>query len=102
MRANDFTGQIPTQLGHLPKLGKCLRCGHSTLKPLILSSDITYLPQIFLGSLQLHANELTGEMPQEVCLLRSDKLQMLVADCDPDNELDEVTCEQPSCCTRCY
>ena len=34
LRANDFTGQIPTQLGHLPKLGECLRCRHST-KPLI-------------------------------------------------------------------
>jgi Leucine-rich repeat (LRR) protein len=74
LRSNDFTGQIPSELGHLSKL----------------------------GSLQLHSNELTGQMPQEVCSLRSDKLKMLVADCDPDKELDEVACDQTTCCTRCY
>lgn len=100
LRANDLTGQIPSQLGHLSKLGEDIPCNHYRYTRISILIRHIMIPK---GSLQLHANELSGAMPQEICDLRSDMLNMLVADCRSDNEFDEVvTCDEPKCCTRCY
>lgn len=99
LRANDLTGPIPSELGHLSKLGEIPVVEHR----INFVHPCSYCTQRhFIGSLQIHANELTGTMPQEVCQLRSDKLNMLVADCRSEVDFDEVTCDEPKCCTRCY
>jgi len=75
LRANDFTGKIPSELGKLTKL----------------------------TSLQLHANELEGDMPSEICSLRTDEdLLDLTADCDLDDPFSKVNCEIDACCSECY
>ena len=73
LRSNDFTGTIPSQLGELK----------------------------LLKSLQLQANELSGEMPSEICSLRSGALEGLVADCDSTDPFSQVSCDL-TCCSECY
>lgn len=73
LRSNDFTGTIPSQLGELK----------------------------LLKSLQLQANELSGEMPSEICSLRSGVLEGLVADCDSTDPFSQVSCDM-ACCSECY
>lgn len=70
---NDLTGNIPTQLASLSKL----------------------------KSLELQSNKLTGDMPDEICALRAGVLEKLVADCDPDDPFDKITCETATCCSEC-
>ena len=71
---NDFRGKIPSQLGNIAKL----------------------------KTLQLQSNELTGDMPNEICTLRTGGvLGELVADCDQDDLFDKVSCDTATCCTDC-
>jgi len=74
LKANDFTGQIPPEIGELFKL----------------------------TSLELQANELTGVMPPEICQLREGVLDELITDCDEEDPFSMVTCEIDSCCSECY
>ncbi|EJK75530.1 hypothetical protein THAOC_02741, partial [Thalassiosira oceanica] len=71
---DDFSGQIPTALGRLKKLEE----------------------------LQLNSNDLSGEMPEEVCsLAQTQVLITAVADCDPTSPFGSVTCNVPDCCSAC-
>ena len=74
LRANDFTGEIPSEIGELTKL----------------------------KSLRLQANELIGDMPPEICALTDGILEELVADCDSEDPFSKVTCDINACCTECY
>jgi hypothetical protein len=66
---NSFDGQIPAVLGQLGSL----------------------------ETLRLDSNELLGAMPQEICSLLDDKLDVLGADCMGENVIP-VPCD---CCTCC-
>lgn len=74
LRANDFTGQIPSEIGELT----------------------------MLKSLDLQANELYSDMPPDICALRNRALEELIADCKEEHPFSTVTCAIGSCCTECY
>jgi len=56
-----------------------------------------------LESLMLQANELSGDMPDEVCSLRTmGALKELIADCDSEDPFSQVSCDVDTCCSECY
>ena len=73
LRCNDFTGKTPSQLGELHHL----------------------------TSLQLQADEFTGDMPNEIFSLRSGILDGLVADYDSTDSFSQVLCDLDTRCLEC-
>ena len=109
---NNFHGNIPTQLGRLNWLSKLLvLCFQGTKIQLISRLAV----QLFTVSMSIEGNSFSGEMPQEVCSLRSKPgmLDLLSATCtamvDDDREKegelfvrpDDLLCAVPACCTSC-
>ena len=72
MKKNDFTGTIPHQYGRLDELEQ----------------------------FTLEGNQLTGEVPLEVCDLLKEHLDQFVVDCYNKRSRIGFICE-PQCCTLC-
>lgn len=99
---NEFSSTIPTEMGTLQNLSKCDSTRWPGRRLLLLEdSCFTISLSYFTGIAFLSANELTGEMPEEVCARRNNTvppgvLGVLVTDCaGPD---PEVEC---ACCSSC-
>jgi len=102
---NEFSSTIPSEMGTLQNLSK-FDSRERALMPLLLLDDSCltisiFPPTLFTGIAFLSANDLTGEMPEEVCANRNNTvppgvLGVLVTDCaGPD---PEVEC---ACCSSC-
>jgi len=106
---NSLTGPVPESFGGLNNLGRCRResldgsgrwcrrrrlvLTHSSSYALHYS-NLSILPTI--AGLRLHRNNLEGNVPREVCLLRKNSnLHSLSSDCQRGN----IQCV---CCTRCF
>jgi hypothetical protein len=72
MKNNQFTGTIPQALGYMGDLEQ----------------------------FTLEGNQLSGEVPQEVCDLLDEHLNQMVVDCYNERTGIGFDCE-PDCCTLC-
>lgn len=88
----SLVGSIPTELGRMTNLRQ-LELQQSSLTGTI-PSEIGLLTN--LESLLLDSTLLRGVMPDQVCALRSNKLELLHANCRGEHAM--VHC---SCCTSC-
>jgi len=87
-----LTGSIPTEIGDLNMIQMWLNDNYLTGE---IPSEIANL--VTLKILDLQHNELSGQMPPEICTRRRPfgRLEELGADCD-----FEITCAE-ECCTCC-
>lgn len=111
----ELTGSIPSEIGLLAKISKfCAlaslaslfpRANHSSPVPPetlhLHDNDLSGTIPTTLGNLPnakqiiLHFNQLTGVMPEEVCLLTDESLEALVVSCHGSSGPD---C---GCCVDC-
>jgi len=90
MEGNNLTGTIPTELGVSSINMKVLDLSSNSLYGNV-PSELGRLTRLI--SLFVYDNDLTGVMPQEVCIRAAFRLKDLTADCAV-----EVECE---CCSEC-
>ena len=97
MSKNALTGSIPSNWGSAQYL-KDLYLDSNLLDGMIPPVDNGQVPD--LSEFLLQDNDLTGDMPESICALRTPAgmLEDLWADCDDSSGTAEVTC---SCCTQC-
>ncbi|KAG7353058.1 RHS repeat-associated core domain containing protein [Nitzschia inconspicua] len=89
---NALSGVIPEDLGNLSKL-KVLKLQENHLTGSVPPS----LGALPLTELQLHWNQIEGDIPSTICKLTQISLRNLTADC-ADN-IGRVGCK---CCSACY
>lgn len=94
LSGNSFTGTIPPRLGFLTRLETLLLQDNAFTGtiPALLGTGLEQVTRIDFSQ-----NNLTGDMPSDICNLRDTAdgmLSLLVADC-------VVNCEIPVCCSFC-
>jgi len=92
---NNISGEIPTFLSFMSNL-VYLDISSNSFNNAIPDFMGGNLPSLY--ALYMHSNDLTGEMPQSICNLRSVGLTHLSVDCGVGME---VNCDIPQCCTVC-
>lgn len=123
---NNLSGELPPELTYLSNLTQ-IDLSSNQIRGSIPDSLASFLPKLqvldlqsnkltgslpenfggltLLEKLNLADNQITGSMPDSICTLRSDKLQMLSADCNPIIDAFFGTVNdglmQCACCTQC-
>lgn len=86
-----FTGPIPTEIGLLSETVQRIFMYDNALTGGVPSEFGNLQKMDFL---QVENNDLTIEMPSQVCVLTFGPLEVLTADC--------VVCPATPCCTECF
>ena len=69
MGLNDLSGSIPSQIGSIGRLSKCLSGAEMKCRKTILGTLLMYIPQTFpstSGELYMQNNNLNGSLPSEI------------------------------------
>eukprot|EP00588_Corethron_pennatum_P011338 CAMPEP_0194266124 /NCGR_PEP_ID=MMETSP0169-20130528/1135_1 /TAXON_ID=218684 /ORGANISM="Corethron pennatum, Strain L29A3" /LENGTH=418 /DNA_ID=CAMNT_0039006735 /DNA_START=65 /DNA_END=1321 /DNA_ORIENTATION=- len=96
--SNQLTGTISSKIKNLVRVTYFLAA----------SNKMRATPPVEMGELlsleilDLHDNDFTGTVPNEICALRTGKLQQFQSDCGSSTDgIVQIVCSEPSCCTAC-